>query len=314
MNKNFPLEPGLPLIITPQGDTRLATLINYIQRNQNDLQSSLLTHGALLLRGFDVNNNIDFRAVTAGFGALPFSYAGGNSPRTLINDDVYTSTEYPASETISLHNEMSYLRTWPRRLFFYSEVPAAQGGQTSLACSRRVLKEMPTEIVDALKNKRLKYVKYFKNGINVGKGWQNTYLTDDRAAVEKLLIEQGSSFTWSNDYSLQVATDCDATAIHPVQHCEVWFNQAEQWHPSALSPPVRTYLESKGLLVHHCMHEDGSPLDENMLAEIRRVANKNKVIFDWQRSDVLIIDNLLTMHGREPYKGKRTTLAFLSST
>jgi hypothetical protein len=209
---------------------------------------------------------------------------------------------------------MSYLRAWPRKLFFYSEVPATVGGQTSLACSRRILQEMPTEIVETLKAKRLKYVKYFKSGMNFGKSWQNTYLTDDRASVEKLLIQQGSSFIWSKDYSLQVATECAATTTHPELGCEVWFNQAEQWHPSSLSPPLRTYLESNGLLVHNCTYADGSSMDEKMLAEIRRISNKNKVMFDWCRGDVLIIDNLLSMHGREPYSGKRTTLAFLSAT
>lgn len=314
MHKTLPLGPGLPLTITPKGDPSLQTLGNYIECNLNELQAALLTHGALLLRGFDINDSSDFRTITQCFGARPFSYAGGNSPRTLVRNDVYTSTEYPASETISLHNEMSYLRAWPRKLFFYSEVPATAGGQTPLACSRRILQEMPTEIVETLKAKRLKYVKHFKSGTNFGKSWQNTYLTDDRASVEKLLTEQGSSFIWSKDSSLTVATECAATMTHPVLGCEVWFNQAEQWHPSSLSPPLRTYLESKGLLVHNCTYADGTTMDEKMLTEIRRILNKNKVMFDWRRGDVLVIDNLLSMHGREPYRGKRTTLAFLSAT
>lgn len=40
------------------------------------------------------------------------AYVHGNSPRTKVGSNVYTSTEYPQEFTISMHNEMSYAHAW----------------------------------------------------------------------------------------------------------------------------------------------------------------------------------------------------------
>ncbi len=50
------------------------------------------------------------------------------------------------------------------------------------------------------------------------------------------------------------------------------------------------------------------------MSEIRRALDRSKLLFDWQRNDLLMIDNLLMMHGRESFKGERKTLACLSAT
>ena len=278
------------------------------------MRQLMLDHGGILLRGFDVAGAEEFNACVTALGGQALDYAGGNSPRTRVSGDIFTSTEYPATETISLHNEMSYLPAWPRRLFFYSQIPAATGGQTSLASSVDLLHSLPDHIVKTFQDRQLNYVRNFPANVKLGKTWQVTYGTADRDEAEQLIRQQGSDCVWGSNGDLKVTTRCDALAVHPDTGTEAWFNQAEQWHPSALHPELRKLFESRNMLVHHCEHGDGSPLDEAMLGTIRQHANQNKLLFDWKKGDVLMIDNILMMHGREAFTGARKTLAYLSGT
>jgi alpha-ketoglutarate-dependent taurine dioxygenase len=304
-----------PIVVTPDADKSLAVFGNYLQDNRDDLQKKLWCHGAILFRGFDVDSADNFRFCAERLGAQSFDYVGGNSPRTRVSPDVYTSTEYPATETISLHNEMSYLPNWPARLFFFSVIPAESGGQTTLAHSIDVLNTVPEAITKKMREKKIKYIRNFQASIPLGKSWQSTYQCESREDVESIVAEQGSTCEWKNDGSLRVSTVCDAFTVHPVTGEEVWFNQAEQWHRSALNPALREMFEGmvgKGNLPHECEYGDGELMSDDDMAQVRRALNENKLLFDWQKGDVLVIDNLLVMHGREPFKGERKTLAFLS--
>lgn len=306
-----------PVVVTPDADASLHALNDYLSNNQHEIKEMLLKHGGVLFRGFGLNGAQDFHNCSQKLGALPFGYVGGDSPRSRVVADVFTSTEYPASEVISLHNEMSYLPSWPTRLFFYSLIPATTGGQTSLAMSGDVLRSLPEEIVRKFREKKINYIRNFHTKIPFGKNWQSTYQTEDREEVEKIAAEQGSICSWFSDGMLRVTTRCDAFATHEQTGDEVWFNQAEQWHASSLNPAMRTMFEKmvgQGNLPHECEYGDGEPMEEEVLAEVRRILDSNKLLFDWQRNDLLMIDNVLMMHGRESFKGERKTLAYLSST
>lgn len=116
---------------------------------------------------------------------------------------------------------------------------------------------------------------------------------------------------------LRVTTPCDAIVTHPRTGDALWFNQAELWHPSALAPRLRSTFEQlvgKGNLPHECEYGNGEPIGADVLAEIRRALQANKLMFDWRRGDLLMIDNLTMMHGREAFRGERKTLAYLSGT
>jgi alpha-ketoglutarate-dependent taurine dioxygenase len=306
-----------PVVITPGADKRLPALHEYVRGEAAALQQLLARHGGILFRGFEVEGAEDFRATNEALGAQAFDYVGGNSPRNRVAADVFTSTEYPASEVISLHNEMSYLPAWPRRLFFHSVIPAASGGQTSLAHGGDVLRALPADIVERLRSRQVNYIRNFQSDIPLGKNWQTTYQTQDRAEVETIVAGQGSACHWQPNGALRVSTRCAATLAHPDTGQEYWFNQAEQWHPTALNPAVRAMFEQMvgpGNLPHECEYGDGAAMEDEVLAEIRRVLDRCKLLFDWQRGDLLMIDNVLLMHGRESFKGERRTLAYLSST
>jgi len=308
--------PDHPVVVTPESDPRVDILAEYLKSNRAAVEELLTRHGAVLFRGFRFRDAQDFRRCAENLGSAPFNYVGGDTPRKSVGPDVFTATEHPASETISLHNEMSYLPVWPLRLLFFSVVPARRGGQTSLASGRDVLRAIPASIVERFRERKITYIRHFHPDVPLGKTWQATYQTDDRGKLEQIIASQGSVCAWLPHGVLRVTTTCNALTSHSSAREEVWFNQAEQWHPSSLERGVRAMLEElagKDQLPHDCTYGDGQPLEDEVLDEVRRAMKSVKLLFDWKTNDLLLIDNVLMMHGREPYRGERKSLAYLSA-
>ena len=94
---------------------QLETLYNF----RENLSQFLSKDGAVLLRGFaSVGTPEHFYKVLDSLGIAPTPYVGGNSPRSKLYKNIYTSTEYAASEKIWPHCELSYMSTWPTKILF----------------------------------------------------------------------------------------------------------------------------------------------------------------------------------------------------
>ncbi|QDU05611.1 hypothetical protein V6x_53510 [Gimesia chilikensis] len=88
----------LPLLIEPadQGSASLSDLIEYISRERNWLDQTLLEQGGVLLRGFTIQEIDEFQDVAQALIPELKPYVEGQSPRTKVTGNVYTSTEFPA--------------------------------------------------------------------------------------------------------------------------------------------------------------------------------------------------------------------------
>lgn len=133
----------LPLVIEPESGASFEELIEAITKQLDFLHAQLLRYGAFLLRGFQIEDVTDFERFARMFsGKDPFNYAGGVSPRRILKDGVYRSTEYPAQFGLSLHNELSYSNIYPNHLFFGCLIAPEIGGETTLGDSRRILQKI----------------------------------------------------------------------------------------------------------------------------------------------------------------------------
>ena len=98
---------------------------------------------------------------------------------------------------------------------------------------------------------------------------------------------------------------CQAVATHPHTGEAVWFNQAHLFHVSSLEAEIRESLLASDEPPRNAYYGDGSPIEDVVLDEVRAAYAKEAVVFPWQRGDILVVDNMLTAHGRRPYRGAR---------
>lgn len=104
---------------------------------------------------------------------------------------------------------------------------------------------------------------------------------------------------------------------HPVTGEEVWFNQADQWHLSALdgetAQAMRAVLAEEDM-PQSVTYADGSPIPDNHIAQIRDCGLSEAVDVDWKQGDLLLIDNVSVAHGRRPFTGSRRVLVAMSGS
>jgi len=293
---------SLPLVIPGNGEP----ILDALPRLRWSAETHLSGAGGVLFRGFAVADAAVFRAFAGGFGHALIGYEFGSTPRSKVAEGVYSSTEYPAHQQSPLHNEQAYARAWPMKIWFHCAIASPTGGETPIADSRRVYQQVAPRIRERFAARGLMYVRNFGNGLDVP--WQQTFATSEPAAVEAYCRDHDIAFEWKADGELRTRQTAQAIARHPHTDDLVWFNQAHLFHVSALEPAVREALcdalEPEDL-PRNVYYGDGSAIEDGLLDEIRGVYQALEIVAPWQPGDVLMLDNMLTAHGRRPFAGPR---------
>ena len=280
-------------------------IVSAAERYREEIGQLLLTSGAVLLRGFEIDEPAAFEAAVRSFsGKEPLGYAGGVSPRKKLGAErVYTSTEYPPEWRIPLHNELSYSSRFPDHLYFCCFTESSGGGGTTLADSRRILRRISKPTAKLFKAKQIRYVRTLSGEPGSGYSWQDAFETDDRSEAELLCRRAGANLEWLGG-CLRVEEVRPATAVHPVTGEEVWFNQADGFH---ISNSTGSGCRSREAEVPRlqAFFGDGSPICPALIEQVRRAIEAETVIHMWKKGDVLIVDNRLAAHGRMPFSGPR---------
>lgn len=327
---DYLLEGTFPLFITSQ-DKKLTfqTFIKNLAQEKKELSKLLLTHGAIVFRGFPVKKAADFATVVETLGLGEFvNYVGGDSPRDKVEEKVYTSTEAPPRIHIALHQELSYIKNFPANIYFFCETPAQTGGETIIGDARRIYKVLDEEIKNRFQQNHLTYISryYYQNKImdwvnrwqRSHKSWIEVFETNDKKEVEKKCRENEFEWRWlANDW-IEIKQTRPAIISHPLTKETVWFNQAHlyDFNPHLLGwmnyIAAKLFYFRKSTLLHEIRFADGSKIPRQDLYHIIDVLKENTVAFPWQKGDVMVLDNILAMHGRSPFTGRRRVLTALT--
>ncbi|MFC8846050.1 MULTISPECIES: TauD/TfdA family dioxygenase [unclassified Micromonospora] len=292
----------LPVVVESDG----RTLTDLIGARRAELRAGLVAHGGLLFRGFDVGGVDGFDAVVRALAGEPLVYTERSSPRHAIKGRVYTSTDYPPDEEIFLHNENSYQARWPLTLFFWCVTPPDTLGATPLADVRRVYELIDPAVREEFVRRRWMLVRNFH--ADFGTRWQDVFNTEDRAEVEAYAAANRIALEWVGADGLRTRAVRDAVHHRPGSDTPRWFNHATFFHLSTLP---KEYQE--GLLAmfgpdglpSNTYYGDGGEIPADVLDHLRAAYRAASVRFDYQRDDVLVVDNMTAAHAREPFTGPR---------
>jgi alpha-ketoglutarate-dependent taurine dioxygenase len=298
----------LPLLVEPR--LRSMDLFSWVEANMPFVEDRLKAHGGILFRGFGLKDPQDFDRFLTATSVPRMHYMEGATPRSQTGGEkIYTSTEFPADQSIALHNELNYVQTWPMKIWFYCVIPAQSGGETPVADSRKVFTRIDPEVRDELVAKGWMLVRNFGNGF--GPAWQTSYRVETREELAAYLDRADVQFEWLDENRMRTRQIRPAIARHPETGETVWFNHVAFWHVSSLEPKLRDlFLAEFGLedLPYNTYFGDGSPIPDAVVEELRRAYREETVSFPWQEGDVLMLDNMLVAHGRSPYGGERLIL------
>ncbi len=299
------LEEGhtLPLLIEPaRADVDLP---EWARNNRQMLEQHLLRHGAILFRGFAVPAVSEFERTAEAICSELFGEYG-DLPREELGGRVYGSTPYPADETILFHNESSHMHRWPMLIWFYCVKAALQGGESPIVDCRQMYQSMDQTIRERFEREGLMYVRNFTDGLDVS--WQEFFHTSDRSKVEEYCRAASIDFEWKAGGGLRTRQLCPAVVRHPQTNELVFFNQLQLHHVSCLAPAVRESLLSmmkEEDLPRNVYYGDGSPIEDSVVDYLRELSQKLCVSFPWQEQDILMLNNMLVAHSRNPFVGER---------
>lgn len=327
----FITREDLPLVIEPKkkGISR-PEFFDLLRENQEFIKKNLLQYGGLLFRNFPIHNADDFSQTIEVLGVGKFvDYIGGDSPRNKVKGSVYTSTEAPPSLKIPLHNELSFVKRYPKHIFFYCDIAPQQNGETIIADARKVYKSIDPSVKKRFMDKGLKYVSsyYHKSKImewmnklqRSHKSWTEVFETQDKREVEEKCNNYEFAFEWNKNDWLQISQTRPAAISHPLTQEEVWFNQVHlyDFNPKLLGlwryVGAKIFYFQKHTRLHEIFFADDSRIPREDIYHVMEELDNNTVYFPWQKGDLLMLDNVLAMHGRAPFKGKRRILTALTT-
>jgi hypothetical protein len=201
---------------------------------------------------------------------------------------------------------MSYSHNWPTKIWFYCVNPAELGGATPIADDREIIKRIDPKIKEKFIRKNVMYVRNYGEGVDLS--WQDVFQTTDKANVEEYCHRHHTEFEWKSGNRLKTRQVRQAVVTHPKTGDTVWFNHAHMFHISNVEPATREALLAEFALEdlpRNAFYGDGSVIETSVLDVIRGVYQESAIRFTWQKGDILLLDNFLASHGRDPYVGPR---------
>ena len=306
--------PEMPLVAEPASSEHRSTadLASFLQREARWLEESLFRYGAVLFRGFQLDTIDEFQKVSQAAIPQLKPYIEGQSPRTKVGDNVYTSTEFPPQYRITLHNELSYTKSPPQRIVFHCHLAPTDRGETPIVDCRKIYQKLPPTLREQFEKLGVRYAKTMHGQERgLGKSWMEHFETSDRSVVEAYLHANDIDFEWMENGTLRTWSIRSGTQPHFATGEPHWFNQSNLWHITNVDERHRKQLIDRcgiDYLPTHAYFGDGSPIPDDDMNAVRELLWNESVFFPWVQGDVLVLDNHLVAHGRNVYSGPRKIL------
>lgn len=294
-----------PIVEAPKVDD-IESACDWLKVVLPGLNEALRTHGVVFLRGLPMTGVEDFAQVRDVLLPIPTPYREKATPRSKLGRDVFSSTDLPPTQAIQLHNENSYTLTFPGVLIFGCLMAPSEGGSTPVADCRKVLSSLPEYLVSEMRSVGWLLNRSYSEFLSTT--WQAAFSTEEKTEAERYCEENLIGYQWQADGNLTTRQVRPGIITHPRSGDEVWFNHLAFWNEWALDEELRE------ILISECGHDrlpfntamgSGRPLTRDEVRVLQDAYAGATVRETWRKGDLLMVDNILTAHGRDPFNGNR---------
>ena len=317
---------------------------SYIQDNQTHITNALDTPGALLLRGFNTDG-IEIDDVARLIGFTPsHTYIPGIAPRKAAiegNPFVFTSTEAPPHLPILPHTEMTYWPDPPHLLLFqckFLDTSCSQvnANETVLFDMKLAANELEENLLKKLASgcimERIYPGKFnpnwdIVNSIAGGSCWQRAFATDDSSEVESMCKLKDVEFEWITTPSSEPPTlvtryhsswfvDERLVLQTPLLGKTVYQDMTKRFPQRFDNQQMYDTLNAGSVaprvdLLHPSI--PGKPfLVESEILALMDALWKHAIFIEWEKGDIVLINNKNMAHARMNCKGKRRVVATMA--
>ncbi|WP_374414700.1 TauD/TfdA family dioxygenase [Novosphingobium colocasiae] len=223
-----------------------------------------------------------------------------------------------AGQSIPIHQEMFYIRDYPPRLAFFARKVAEKGGETTIADMRAITAALPPAVRDRLEALGIRNVRNFaartgsaqQDRLMDKRGWDFAFYTDSEVEVDAICARRHMEPLWHEDGSLTVFNQEDAFVVHPQTGERIYRSGLHLEHfygGSYDNTGAAAQLRASQKYPSGAFLGDGSALSADDDAALCAVVDRYTYQWPWQDGDLMLLDNLLTGHGRRPFEGTRAT-------
>ena len=276
------------------------------------LRASVAEHGSLLIRGLGLRDAAETAAVFQQLGSL-MTEREAFAPRRTHAPGVYSSSKWPPNQVMCMHHELSYAYEFPGLMLLACLVAPKAAGATPVADSPAVLRALPAELVERFTRVGWLLIRNYND--DIGASVAGAFGTDDRAAVESFCRANAIQFEWQPDGALRTTQRRSAILAHPLSGQRCWFNQIAFLSEWTMDPEVREYLVDlygEDGLPFKTRFGDGDPVGPDVVQVINQAYDANTAREPWQAGDLMLVDNIRTAHGKDPFEGPREVLVAMA--
>lgn len=324
-----------PLVISPR--SRI-DLIDWSQKNQLTVANAINKFGALVFSGFNLTKETFSKAFTAITGMPPQLYKG-DTPRDQVSFQVYKSTAVAKEHTIPFHQEVSGNHDeMPKYISFFCHTPSKEGtGHTTVGnakqISEKIQKLMPP-LWQEMSTKKLTYTATYLPT----NGWRTRLIkwlnpshatimqrfgTEKREEIEEKCRQEGLTCKWDGNWAVISREGVPATIERNGK--PLFCNQI---HLDKLNPALCggwiKYILARILLYptsrsmqFNVKWSDGKEISPKIASALLTIIKKHQESHpgrNWKKGDLMVLDNVTTMHGKTSHLGEREILVAMSGS
>ena len=160
----------------------------------------------------------------------------------------------------------------------------------------------------------------YAGGSTLKQAFGKDIVDEDDATTRKAKIEAQirrykrdghTTWEWTDEGQTLVLTHhLPVIRVHPITKQPTLFTGLAAYYKNFLAPGAPN---SSRRNVTQQLFGDGSPIPEEYLRKLAEITDEIRVLHKWQRGDVLVYDNVVAQHGRQPWEGEQTDRVVLAS-